>query len=609
MDNIAISCYGIEDVYMGTAGDRMRELWTLRGFVWRFRYRYAVGILAIIISDLCQLWIPWTLGRFTDEVEDGSIASPMLWTYIGWLLLASAGIFIFRYVWRVMIFGAARTLEYEMRNRLFAHYQKMSAAWFTRRKTGDLMAHATNDLHALRFTFGGGVVTTFDTLVLITLTVVMMVSTVDWRLTLVGLIPLPVMAIVTARFGKQIHERFRDAQEAFSGLTDRVQENISGMRVVKAFAQEEAEERKFASINDVNFMKNMRVARLQALFNPLVQWITGVSLMLVLGYGGILVIQDTITLGEFIAFNSYLGLLTGPIMGIGWMLNIFQRGAASMSRLNEILRTEPQITDAPEVKELGSEPVRGRIELKGVTFRYPGSNDDALIDIDVTVPEGSTLAIVGRTGSGKSTLVNLLVRLYDLPEGRGEIRIDGTNIRDIPLKQLRESIGFVPQENFLFSETIRENIAFGTNDEDEQQINNAAKDAQVLDNILDFPNRFDTMLGERGVTLSGGQKQRISIARALIKHPSILILDDSLSAVDTKTEEALLGRLRALRQNKTTIIIAHRISTVQHADRIIVLDNGVIIEEGSHEQLLAAGGLYRNMYEKQLLEEQVASEQ
>ncbi|WP_274364545.1 ABC transporter ATP-binding protein [Paenibacillus thermotolerans] len=587
----------------------MRELWTLRGFVWRFRYRYIAGILSIVVTDLCQLWIPWTLGRFTDEVKDGSIASSALWTYIGWLLLASAGIFIFRYMWRVMIFGAARTLEYEMRNRLFAHYQKMSTAWFTRRKTGDLMAHATNDLQALRFTFGGGVVTTFDTIVLMTLAVVMMASTVDWRLTLVGLLPLPVMAVVTARFGRQIHERFRDAQEAFSGLTDRVQENISGMRVVKAFAQEEAEERKFAGINDVNFMQNMRLARLQALFNPLVQWITGVSLMLVLGYGGILVIQDTITLGEFIAFNSYLGLLTGPIMGIGWMLNIFQRGAASMSRLNEILRTEPQITDAPGVNERDLEPIRGRIELEGVSFRYPGSGSDALSDVHVTVPEGSTLAIVGKTGSGKSTLVNLLVRLYDLPEGKGQIRIDGTNIRDIPLKQLRESIGFVPQENFLFSETIRDNIAFGTNDADERSVADAAQDAQVLDNILDFPKRFDTMLGERGVTLSGGQKQRISIARALIKHPSILILDDSLSAVDTKTEEALLERLRSLRKNKTTIIIAHRISTVQHADHIIVLDNGTIIEQGNHERLLAAGGLYRDMYEKQLLEEQVAGEQ
>ncbi|CAG7616598.1 ABC transporter ATP-binding protein [Paenibacillus allorhizosphaerae] len=583
----------------------MRELWTLKEFIWRFRYRYAIGILSIIITDVCQLCIPWVLGRFTDDVKDGSIASSQLWTYIGYLLIASAGIFIFRYMWRVMIFGAARTLEYEMRNRLFAHYQKLSASWYNRRKTGDLMALATNDLQALRFTFGGGVVTAFDSLILLSTAIVMMTITVDWRLTIVGLLPLPVMAFIALRFGSQIHERFRDAQQAFSGLTDRVQENISGMRVVKAFAQEETEVHKFASMNEHNFERNMSVARLQALFNPLVQWITGVSLLLVLGYGGILVVQERITLGEFVTFNAYMGLLAGPIMAIGWMINIFQRGAASMSRINEILNTRGEIADdADQVKPIHQ--LTGSIHISDLSFRYPGADSNALHRINLDIKQGQTVAIIGRTGSGKSTLVNLLVRLYDYKEGG--ILIDGHVLREIPLSVLRRDIGFVPQENFLFSETIRDNIAFGTDEAPFENVRKAADDAQVLDNIVDFPDRFDTMLGERGVTLSGGQKQRISIARAMIKDPAILILDDSLSAVDTKTEEAILSRLKSNRRNKTTIMIAHRVSTVQHADQIIVMEDGAIVERGSHEELLALHGHYRNLYEKQLLEEQVAGE-
>ncbi|CAG7599074.1 putative multidrug resistance ABC transporter ATP-binding/permease protein YheI [Paenibacillus solanacearum] len=583
----------------------MRELWTLKEFLWRFRYRYAIGIASILITDVCQLCIPWVLGRFTDDVKDGSIASSQLWTYIGYLLLASAGIFVFRYMWRVMIFGAARTLEYEMRNRLFAHYQKLPVSWYNRHKTGDLMALATNDLQALRFSFGGGVVTAFDSLILLSTAIVMMTITVDWRLTLVGLLPLPVMLVVALRFGSQIHERFRDAQQAFAGLTDRVQENISGMRVVKAFAQEESEVRKFASMNNHNFERNMSVARIQALFNPLVQWITGVSLLLVLGYGGILVVQERITLGEFVTFNAYMGLLTGPIMAIGWMINIFQRGAASMSRINEILNTRGDIADdADRLKPISR--LTGSIRIADLSFRYPGADADALRKINLDIEQGQTVAIIGRTGSGKSTLVNLLVRLYDCKEG--SIRIDGHALREIPLAVLRRDIGFVPQENFLFSETIRDNIAFGTDSVPFEKVRNAADEAQVLDNIVEFPNQFETMLGERGVTLSGGQKQRISIARAMIKDPAILILDDSLSAVDTKTEEAILTRLKRNRRGKTTIMIAHRVSTVQHADQILVMEDGAIVERGTHEQLLALGGPYRNLYEKQLLEEQVAGE-
>jgi ATP-binding cassette subfamily B multidrug efflux pump len=352
----------------------------------------------------------------------------------------------------------------------------------------------------------------------------------------------------------------------------------------------------------------MSIARLQAVFNPLVQWITGFSLLLVLGYGGILVIQGQITLGEFVAFNVYLGLLAGPIMAIGWMLNIFQRGAASLDRINRILYAVPEIQDqAAAASEPVDRPLAGDLRIENLSFRYPGSEQYALKDIDLHVQQGETLAIIGRTGSGKSTMVNLLVRLYDVKKGR--ILIDGQDIRQIPLSMLRTQIGFVPQENFLFSETIRDNIAFGVDKAEEAEVVQAADDAQVLDNIVDFPQGFDTLLGERGVTLSGGQKQRVSIARALLKHPPILVLDDSLSAVDTKTEEALLHRLKERRQGLTTIMIAHRLSSIQHADQIIVLDEGRIVERGTHGELMTLNGKYRNVYDKQLLEEQVAGEQ
>ncbi len=582
----------------------MRDLWTLRGFVWRFRWKYVVGILSIVITDLSQLAIPWTLGRLTDDLNNGFGTSSLIWTYIGWIFLASVGIFIFRYLWRVMIFGVARTLEYELRNKLFTHYQKLSPHWYSKQKTGDLMAHATNDLQAIRFTFGGGMVIMIDTLVLFSLTILIMVVTIDWKLTLIGMLPLPVMAFIAISFGSKIYDRFRDAQEAFSGLTDRVQENISGMRVVKAFAQEEEQERRFAEMNAFNFMRNMRMAKLQAFFNPLVQWVTGVSYLLVLSFGGILVIRNQISIGDFVAFNAYLGLLIGPIMGIGWMINIFQRGAASMSRINEILNTPPDIQDSPSVLPVSK--LNGSIRIESLTFRYPGSKEAALQDITMDIQQGQTVALIGKTGSGKSTLVQLLVRMYDVKEG--SVHIDGNAIQDIPLAVLRRDIGMVPQENFLFSETIRDNIAFGLDRTSERDVVQAAEDAQVRDNIEDFPQQYDTMLGERGVTLSGGQKQRLSIARALIKHPPILVLDDSLSAVDTKTEEALLERLKQKRQGLTTIMIAHRVSTVQHADQIIVMDEGRIIEQGTHEQLLQHNGVYRNLYEKQQLEEQISGE-
>jgi ATP-binding cassette subfamily B multidrug efflux pump len=593
--------------FMLSKGDySMKEFLALRSFVAKYKWMYLFGLVSIILTDVLQIFIPKIIGFFTDDLKRGDIPLPQVLTYLGSLLALAVGMFVFRYLWRMQIFGAARKLEYDLRNELFAHYQSLSTSFYNNVKTGDLMAHATNDLAAIRFALAGGVVMFVDTVVLITFTLFMMIQTISLKLTLIGLMPLPALAIVAYLIGKVIHRRFRKSQESFSLLTDRVQENISGMRVVKAFVQEDAEVDKFSGTNNTNYTRNMRVAQMHALFHPLVQMISGVSLVLVLGYGGILVIRQEITLGDFVAFNFYLGLLTWPMLAMGWMINIFQRGAASMGRINDIFANKGEIVDDPNRTGAAISMIQGDIRISNLTFTYPGASVPALQNIDIHVPIGSSLAVVGRTGSGKSTLANLLVRLYNVEHNR--IQIDGRSIEDIPLKVLRNDIGYVPQDNFLFSATIEENVGFGLDQYDHEQVVQAARDAQLHENVIDFPKQYDTMLGERGVTLSGGQKQRLSIARALIKNPSILILDDSLSAVDTATEEAILEQLKRLMVDRTTILISHRISTIEHADQIIVMDEGQIVEQGNHSTLLAQKGLYFEMYEKQLLEEKIANQ-
>lgn len=440
----------------------------------------------------------------------------------------------------------------------------------------------------------------FDTIILVSLVLVMMLTTISVKLTLLALIPLPLLALTTQRFGKTIHQRFRKSQEAFSNVTNKVQENFSGMRVIKAFVQEDAEIKKFTEANEDYVQKNLSLIKVQAIFHPIISLFSGISILIVLGYGGMLVLNQEISLGDFVAFSTYLGMLTWPMMAIGQMINIFQRGSASMARLNVIFNTKPEILNDertnPSIQE-----IKGDIKIENLSFRYPNTEAYVLKNINLHVPVGGTLAIIGKTGSGKTTLVNLLARLYNNEEGK--LSVDGHELETIPLEVLRQNIGYVPQDNFLFSTTIRDNIAFGLNEVKEDEVIQAARDAQVYENIIDFPNQFDTLLGERGVTLSGGQKQRISIARALIKNPSILILDDSLSAVDTRTEENILRRLKEIMRERTSLIIAHRISTIKEAEQIIVLDDGEIVERGNHEQLLAQNGIYAEMYRKQLLEE------
>ena len=562
-----------------------------------------MGIGALLMTNIAQLIIPKMLGNLTNVVASGDFTRGDLLVFMGKFIGLSVGIAVFRYFWRINIMGTARRMEYTLRNMLFDHLQGLPTEFFNYHKTGDLMAHATNDIRAVRMALGPGIVSSVDALFLTTIIIVTMARTINLRLTLVALLPLPFMLAVTMGFGRIIHGRFRRVQEAFSLLTDRVQENFAGIRVIKGFAREKSEEERFREVNEHNVARNMHLVRVHALFHPLVGYLGALSFIILLGYGGILVLDGSITIGDFVAFNSYLGMLTWPVMAIGWVINMIQRGKASMDRLNDIFCQKSDILDPGEAGVLAE--IRGEIELNGLTFAYPTSTRPVLQDITAKIEAGQVVGILWRTGSGKTTLLNLLLRLYNVEPGM--IKIDGVDIDQISLEVLRDSIGYVPQDSFLFSATIRQNIDFADTGSDMDKVVEYAKIAQVYDNIMDFPNQFETMVGERGVTLSGGQKQRIAIARALIKEPQILIMDDSLSAVDTETEEAILQNLRRVFPGKTVIIVSHRISTLQGADQILVLEEGRITQRGTHDELVLEEGLYKEMYQKQLLEEQIES--
>ena len=583
----------------------MRELRLIGGYAKSRWLHYAAGILALAAVDLMNVYIPQFTGQITDGLKAGTIGMDGVWRLIGLIILMGAAMAAGRFGWRYFIFGAALDVRRRLQEDLFAHLEKLSMRYYNEHKTGDLMAHFTNDMRSVQMLMGPTVVTAFDATVMLVMVLGKMMFYVDMRLTLVAVIPLLLIMYGDYYYGKVMHRKFFAKQRAFSDLTDQVQEAVSGIRVIKSFVQERRELAAFAVTNQKNKERNMGVARTEALFMPLLDLVVGLSGLLTLLYGGYLAIAGEISLGQFEAFNLYIAMLVWPMLAAGECITFISQGMASLKRIRTILDEKPEIVDGAEVKDVAA--LRGEIELDGLTFAYPDQEDVTVLDsIRVHVDQGSTLAVLGRTGSGKSTLANLLLRLYDAKSDM--IRIDGRPICEIPLSVLRRDVAYVPQESFLFSDTLERNIAFGAERKSREEIQRAARDACIHSNIMDFPEGYDTMVGERGVTLSGGQKQRSAIARALLKDAPILILDDALSAVDTDTEEQILHNLRRNRAGRTTIIIAHRISTIQSADRILVLDEGRAAEYGSHEELMALGGIYRSIHDKQQLEKQLREE-
>lgn len=573
----------------------------LYNYVVEHRWAYFIGVIGLLLVDYTLLHIPRLTGEIADGVKDGTLDMTGVTEKVIWIMVATIIIFLGRIMWRYFIMGSARKVEMHIRRDLFEKWESLDATYFNKQKTGDLMSYATNDLNAVRMMVGPGIVIVFDAIVMTLFVVIKMATSVSLRLTIVAILPMPIIAIGGIYFGNKIEKLFGDKQAAFSKLSDQVQESFTGIRVIKSFIQESYQVDNFAEVNEDNYQKNMKLAKLGSILMPLMSLIVGISLLIGLGYGGYLTMINKISLGQFVAFNQYILMLTWPMIAISMGINVFAQGKASSQRLYEVLEQKAQIFDGEDAKE--KEKGRGEITIKDLTFNFIDTGKQALEGISFSIKPGQTLGVIGRTGSGKSTLVNLLLRLYNPP--KGTIFFGKDDIMDITVKSARSQVAYVPQDNFLFSDTITRNIGFGLENLDEELIIKAAKDSDVHNNIMDFPKQYHTTVGERGATLSGGQKQRVSIARALILDAPILILDDSLSAVDTNTEEEILRNLSRLRAGKTNIIIAHRISTVQHADQIIVLENGRIVEKGSHEELLQEQGAYHYMYEQQMLEQEI----
>lgn len=576
----------------------MRQLWWFFRAYWK---RYAVGIAFLFFIDVLMLWPPRLIGETVDDIRNSSLTSAALTRTVAILLLLGLVLYGMRFVWRYLLNGGALILERTLRERLFAHLTRMTPSFYQRRRSGDLMAIATNDIPAIEQTASTGVLTLVDSLFMTTLTLAVMMTSIDWRLTLAALIPMPFLAWSTAYYGKLLHERFYLAQEAFGEMNDHVQQSISGVRVLRAFVQEEADVEAFRRVSEKTLERNVSVSRIDALFEPTIAIIIGFSFLIGLGYGTYLVIASSISLGDLVAFNLYLGLLIWPMFAFGWLVNVLQRGGASHKRLTELLVEQPEVT---EKEQPVSVVPANTVEARHFSFVYPGGEKPALRDISFSLGEGETLGIVGRTGSGKSTLCRSLLHLY--PIKPDSLFVGGVPIEDLSFAALRAKIGYVPQEHLLFSRTIAENVAFGKPEATAEEVLHALELAEMGRDLSQFADGVETMVGEKGVTLSGGQKQRISIARALLMDADILILDDSLSAVDARTEESILRHLRQERAGKTTIITAHRLSAVQHAHQILVLDDGQIVERGTHDELMRLDGWYANQYRRQQMEQDVA---
>ena len=570
---------------------------------WFFKERwksYVTAIFALLIVALLQLIPPRIIGIVIDQISTNSITQRSIIGLLVTLSLTAIGQYVLRYVWRVRIWGNSARLERIVRDRLYRHFTNMDSEFYQKYRTGDLMAHATNDIRSLRMVAGGGIVTLADSLAVTIVTVTAMFIVVDWRLTLLAVIPLPLIAVTSRYLGKMLHSRFRSAQEAFSDMNNKVQESLQGIKVIKTFGQEKEDTLEFEELTENIVFKNREVYKVDSLFDPALSLIIGISYVISIIVGGYLIIDAEITVGEFVTFISYIGMLIWPMFAIGRLFNIIERGSASYERIEILLNEKSSILEKDDAIQTKAD---GEIKFSVDSFIYPNDKEASLEGIHFTIPKGKTLGIVGKTGSGKSSIIKLLLRDYD--NYNGEISIGGHDIRDYTLDSLMSSIGYVPQDNFLFSTTIRDNIRFSDPTIPQEEVEKAAKIADIHGDIVGMVKGYDTETGERGVSLSGGQKQRVAIARAVIKNPELMILDDSLSAVDAKTEEEILSGLRSLRDDQTTIIIAHRLSSLMHADEIIVLDDGKVAERGTHAELLKNDGWYKEMYNKQQLEEQV----
>lgn len=577
----------------------MKSYKTLLPFLKKNGHHYIIGILLLMFVDGASLLVPQVLKRFADWAQQGTLNEERIWQTVLWIMALGLSIAIGRYIWRTQLYGTAKRLEYWLRDKLFRHYLTLDSDYYKHAKIGDLMAHATNDVKAVSNSMGGGIMMIIDSFFMTILTILLMIATVGIRVSLVALLALPFISLAIGKISKPVQEQSRLVQNTFSTLTTEVQENLSGIRVIKATGVEGLRAVSFAGVNEMYKKNNMSLVKLNGLFHPVIDLFSGISFVVFLLYGSHQILTGAITLGDFVAVVNYLHMILWPMIALGMIANMFQRGIASMDRLNELFAQTSQIKEAAE--PLFVVDPDGSVEFKGVSFRYGAHLPRVLNDVTFRLEPGKSLAILGRTGSGKSTIVDLLLRLYDVEEG--EIRFSGVSIKEMSLGQLRKAIAAVPQDSFLFSKTIGENIAFSLMDEavDPQTIEEAARFAQVHEDIKAMPQGYDTLVGERGVTLSGGQKQRICIARAYLRQAPLLILDDSLSAVDTETEDAILQRLRQIGQS--LILISQRISAVKNADLILVMEEGSIIQQGTHESLMRdEGGFYRTLYQHQLLE-------
>ena len=570
----------------------IQKLW------WFFKLekrRYLVGIVVLILVSVLNLIPPMVMGRVIDAITSEQLTQQNLLLDLFYLLLAAFGMYYLRYVWRMYILGTSYRLGQIMRSRLFEHFTKMSPAFYQTYRTGDLMAHATNDINALTRLAGGGVMSAVDASITALVTLMTMLFSISWQMTLVAILPLPFMAYATSRLGRKTHKAFGESQAAFSELNNKVQESVSGIKVTKSFGYQADELESFQAVNELTFQKNLQTMKYDSLFDPMVLLFVGSSYVLTLLVGSLMVQKGQITVGNLVTFISYLDMLVWPLMAIGFLFNITQRGKVSYQRIEELLSQESPVQD-PEFPLDGIE--NGRLQYAIDSFAF--ENEETLTAIYFSLEKGQTLGLVGQTGSGKTSLIKLLLREYDVD--KGAIYLNGHDIRDYRLTDLRSLMGYVPQDQFLFATSILDNIRFGNPNLPLSAVEEATKLAQVYQDIVDMPQGFDTLIGEKGVSLSGGQKQRLAMSRAMILDPDILILDDSLSAVDAKTEYAIIDNLKETRKDKTTIITAHRLSAVVHADLILVLQNGQIIERGRHEDLLALDGWYAQTYQSQQLE-------